>query len=365
MTRLNENELARLLRRRQQSQPPAQLAQRIKDEIPERIVVGASALRPHPDREHALAYRQLAILVALLLVALGTALWGLRSMIAGREREDREAALARLLARGAPAAVGWRDPSSQPDVDLPLHIDPAPFTLARALVEGGRLPAPELVQPAAFVSALDYRDPAPLTGELAIFAEGATTPATASARLVRITLSAADPAVLAPAVTPAPIAYAATARLAIDPETVVRYRVVAGAPDVWRGTDAGASEDLLPGHRVTILVELDLASGVPAEDRVLTVSATWRRRTGAAATLDHTLLARDVAGTWDAAPVSLRLAALAADLAGALAARPGPDGAALARVAREAESLAARCPADQGMSDFARLCARAAAIAHR
>jgi hypothetical protein len=369
MMRLDETDLTRLLRQRSQTRPPTQLAQRIKDEIPERIAVGAGALLPQPDREHAVAYRQLVILVALLLAALGIALWGLRGMIAGGERAEQQAALARLLARreavvGPSGAAGWLDPVSRPTAELPLRIDPAPYALARTLIEGGRLPAPELIQPAAFVSALDYGDPAPLTGELAIFADGAVGPAPGAGdhRLVRITMRAADATDHARAIAFSPIAWGARARLAVDPKSVARYRLVGVAPAAARPGGDDAGEDLLPGHRVTVLVELQLSPGAAAGDRVLTVSASWRRSSGAEATLDHTLLARDVAGPRDAAPVSLRLAALAADLAAALAARPAADPAALANVREQAESLAARFPADEGVREIASLAARAAAL---
>ena len=161
MTRLNESELARLLRRRPEARPPEQLAQRIKAEIPERIAVGAGALRPHPDREHAVAYRQVVLLGALLVAAVAVALWGLRAMLAGHERDARQAELDRLLAGAAaagPADGVWLDPRVRPDAVLPLRVDPASFTLFRTLLAGGRLPAPELVLAGSFVDAFGYRD---------------------------------------------------------------------------------------------------------------------------------------------------------------------------------------------------------------
>ncbi len=370
MTRPTESDLARLLRRRPPAGPPAQLVQRIKDEIPARIVVGAGALAPHPDREHALAYRQLVILVALLLAALGAALWGLRGLLAGRERADREAAWERMLARGeavSPSASGgWIEGARQAITELPLRVDPASYALARTLIESGRLPAPELIQPAAFVSAFEYGDPAPLNGELAIFAEGAVVPAPGAGdhRLVRIAVRVADTLERARAVAPAPIAWGARASLAVDPKTVARYRLIGVAPDSALPGGDEPGEDLLPGHRVTILVELQLSPGAATGARVLTVSASWRRPSGADATLDHTLLASDIASAWDTAPVSLRLAGLAADLAAALATRPAADPAALAHVRDQAESLATRFPADQGIREVARLAARAVGLGH-
>jgi hypothetical protein len=365
MTRLKESELARLLGRRPEARAPEHLAQRIKAEIPERIAVGAGALRPHPDREHAVAYRQIVLLGALFVAAIAVALWGLRAMLAGHERDARQAELDRLLAgAAAPGFTGgiWLDPEAQPHAALPLHVDPASFTLFRTLLAGGRLPAPELVLTGSFVDAFDYGDPAPLKETLAIYAEGAVDPSGADRRVVRIALRTADVA-RAPAAPPVPVAYAATAGVTVDLGAVARYRVVADTPAGPRSTAAGTGDDLLPGHRVAVLVEIELLPRVTPDSRVATVSASWQHPSGATATLEHVMLARDLASRWDEAPSSLRLAALAADFARALAAHPGADSAALARVRREAESLAARYPNDQGIRDLAGIAARATDLA--
>ena len=74
MTKLSERELARLLARRHGVEPPADLAKKIKAEIPDLAAVGGAGVEPEgvagmPPREA--GYRPFLLLAATLLVVIG------------------------------------------------------------------------------------------------------------------------------------------------------------------------------------------------------------------------------------------------------------------------------------------------------
>ncbi|MFH1176217.1 MAG: von Willebrand factor type A domain-containing protein, partial [Acidobacteriota bacterium] len=257
MRKRSEEELAALLAGSPPPRAPADLAARIKSEIPDRITLSQSALgRKLPAAEHASFSRPFALLVALLLVTVGLALLQLRALWEAREEAARAQAAQRLFAGEAPAGdegapadsfqairgalpadrtgVSDRarketpgdpfvDPLLAPSFAFPLTMESSSAVAARRLLAFGRLPPRELIRVAAFVSSFDYGDPAPRQEELAIIAEGAPAPfpAATPSHVLRFTVRARGDRP-----TPQVVALEAQAALEVNPRTVRRYRVV-------------------------------------------------------------------------------------------------------------------------------------------
>lgn len=75
-----------------------------------------------------------------------------------------------------------------------LDVDTGSYTLARTWIESGELPLPELVRVEEFVNFFDHGYPAPVGNTFAVYADGAPTPFTTSARnhIVRIGIKAKE-----------------------------------------------------------------------------------------------------------------------------------------------------------------------------
>ena len=100
------------------------------------------------------------------------------------------------------AQVAFRDHGTNPREDtrdtttstFGLEVDDASFVYARGELEAGRLPEPDMVRVEEFVNHLDYGDPAPREGPIALRAELAPSPFEARDHLLRLSLQAADAA---------------------------------------------------------------------------------------------------------------------------------------------------------------------------
>ena len=75
-----------------------------------------------------------------------------------------------------------------------LDVDTGSYTLARSWVQAGQIPLPELVRVEEFVNYFDQDYTAPTSGTFAVYADGAPTPFTQSARnqIVRVGIKARD-----------------------------------------------------------------------------------------------------------------------------------------------------------------------------
>ena len=84
--------------------------------------------------------------------------------------------------------------SVDPESTFALDVDTGSYTVARQWIEAGELPLPELVRVEEFVNFFDQAYPAPSGSTFAVYADGAPTPFTSSARnhIVRIGIKARE-----------------------------------------------------------------------------------------------------------------------------------------------------------------------------
>jgi len=210
-----------------------------------------------------------------------------------------------------------------------------------------------LISAPAMVAAVDPGPPA-LADELALRVEAVRDPWRGpGALLLRVAATA-------------PVGGELGATVVVDPEVVERWNLAGSTP----ATAAATREQPLPlvgggsTSRSVALLELALRDGVAGRQVVASLRVRWRPVTGAGKWLEatRTLRGEEIAPSWNAAPATLRVAAVAGRFAEVLATASTGDGAAqdaLADLARRADALP---PTKGGADDLARTIARAREI---
>ncbi len=161
------------------------------------------------------------------------------------------------------------------------------------------------------------------------------------------------------------VARDARVQVELDPKVVERYRLLGyenrDVPDERFRDDTVDAGEVGAGHGVTALYEVKLRPGAPAGR----VAATLRLRylsvaSGRVEEVTKSITAGELAGSWEAAPRSLRLASVVAEfgeiLEGSYWARQGD----LDDLFQRAQKLAAEYPGDLEVSELTTLVGKAA-----
>jgi Ca-activated chloride channel family protein len=126
------------------------------------------------------------------------------------------------------------------------------------------------------------------------------------------------------------------------------------------------SGEIGAGHTVTAIYEVRLAGDPPPATALAHLTLRFRDpESGRFTETGRTLRVADLSPTWEEAPRSLRLAAVAAELAEQLRGSEHAAGADPAELARRARAIAADFPGDERAAELADLAARAARLAPR
>jgi hypothetical protein len=238
-------------------------------------------------------------------------------------------------------------------------------------LDAGRLPRAGTVPVAELVNAFDYGDPLPAAAADAmrrtsssagaapasawLGAEGAMAPAAGAGRRARLRFSMREP------VLPAGAAF----RVAFAPRLVARYREAGTTGWVSARRPALLALPVHPqaatggGMAASWLFEVDLAGGGGSSSQAGTapLATLSLALPGTATVAARALLPGELAPSWQAAPVNLRIAFLAADFAaelGGAAGRGGrqdrSQGAAAGNAAGAAASVDPGAAADTGFA---------------
>lgn len=249
-----------------------------------------------------------------------------------------------------------------------LHAGTGSWDLVRASLRRGELPPAAAVRVEEVVNALDDGGPPPEQGEaFRVTAEGAPSPFALRAgdRLLRFGIRARTTG------TAGPVAEEARVQVDFDPRVVASWRLLGYEnrdleDHRYRHEAEVDAGEIGVGHAVTALYEVRLV-GEPPPGRALAHLELRYRVPGSDrfSEIERTLRVADLAPTWEEAPPSLRLAAIAAELAEQLRGGEWTEGTDLADVAARAVAVAAERPGDERAAELADLAARAARLARR
>jgi Ca-activated chloride channel family protein len=159
----------------------------------------------------------------------------------------------------------------------------------------------------------------------------------------------------------------------VDPEVVARYRLLGyenrDVPDEKFRDDTVDAGEVGAGHAVTALYELKLREGVDPddpEDRERTAAILrlrWRSaETGRVEEVARRVTVGELAGAWDEAPASLRLASVVAEFAEALKGTYWARGSDLDELFHRAQRVSADFPGDLRAAELVTTIGRAARI---
>jgi Ca-activated chloride channel family protein len=159
------------------------------------------------------------------------------------------------------------------------------------------------------------------------------------------------------------VAEEARAQVEFDPRRVESWRLLGYenrdlADETFRFDHAVDAAEVGAGQTVTVLYEVELRT--PAVGPLALLKLRYRDpRDGRFHEVEKRLTSGDVAPRWEAAPASLRLAAIAAELAEQLRGSPFAEGTGIEEVARRARAVAAARPGDPRAAELADLAQRA------
>jgi Ca-activated chloride channel family protein len=162
------------------------------------------------------------------------------------------------------------------------------------------------------------------------------------------------------------VAEEARAQVEFDPRAVERWRLLgyenrAIEDHRFRHDDSVDAGEIGAGHTVTALYEVTLVEALPPDRPLAHLTLRWREPdSGRFRETGRRLTAGDLAATWEDASRSLRLAAVAAELAEQLRDPSRATGFARSELARLASAVAADFPADERAARLAQLAALAA-----
>ena len=251
-----------------------------------------------------------------------------RALVAGAS--DRRAVTTALAAL-APAASSDVPAAIEAAYDLVRASGPAEARRGVVVVAGGAAEwaaSPALRQ----LAALEAQDGVELSA-IDVGGEqdgplGALAAAGGGTRAVAAGADAARAAVMERMVrAPQDVAENAAATIEFDPRAVVRWRFVGAERSPAAGGRLVPSAPSFPaGSGVAALYAVELADGASPRARLATLTTTFRPRGAAAdARLERRLAVGEAAPTWTAAPIRLRLAVLAGELAEALRSGASPE----------------------------------------
>lgn len=287
-----------------------------------------------------------------------------------RVEADDPDPLVRPLAAGSRVRsfVDTRDESRS---TFPLHADSGSWELIRASLRRGRLPPAAAVRVEEVVNALDDGEPPPEPGEtFRLTAEGTPSPFAPGPdhRLLRFAIRARSAVRAGRAEL---VAEEARVQVELDPRVVASWRRLGDenrdlADHRFRRDDTVDAGEIGAGHTVTALYEVRLV-GEPPPGRALAHLELRYRVPGSDRfiEIERTLRVADLSPTWEKAPPSLRLAAIAAELAEQLRGTESTEGTDLADVAARAAAVAPERPGDERAAELADLAARAARLVRR
>lgn len=289
-----------------------------------------------------------------------------------------------LAAPAAPAEADEPAPRARPFADesrarsfadagddrpssLARHAGAGSWERVRASLRRGELPPAGEVRLSEMVEAVDDGGPPPEPGEtFRLSAEGSPSPFAPgpSYRLLRFGIRARTTG------TAGPVAEEARGQVDFDPRVVASWRLLGAEDDdlaerAFR-LDGDLGGEIGAGHGVTALYEVRLA-GAPPPGRPLAHLKLRYRVPGSDRFTETERLLRvaDLSPTWEEAPPSLRLAAVAAELAEQLRGSEHAAGADPVDLARLARAAAADFPGDDRAAELAEMAARLPAAAPR
>jgi Ca-activated chloride channel homolog len=167
------------------------------------------------------------------------------------------------------------------------------------------------------------------------------------------------------------VAEEARVQVEFDPRVVASWRLLGYEnrdleDHRFRHDDTVDAGEIGAGHTVTALYEVRLAGEPPPAAGLAHLKLRYRDpESGRFTETGRTLRVADLSPTWEEAPRSLRLAAVAAELAEQLRGSEHAAGADPADLARRARAAAADFPGDERAAELADLAARAARLAPR
>ncbi|HEX6202263.1 MAG TPA: von Willebrand factor type A domain-containing protein, partial [Thermoanaerobaculia bacterium] len=167
------------------------------------------------------------------------------------------------------------------------------------------------------------------------------------------------------------VAEEARVQVDFDPRVVERWRLLGYenrdiADDRFRHDHSVDAGEIGAGHAVTALYEVKLAGDPPPSVPLAHLKLRYRDpESGRFREAERMLRAGDLAASWEAAPRSLRLAAVAAEFAEQLRRSEHAEDTDPAELARQARAVAADFPGNERAAELAALAAKAARLADR
>jgi hypothetical protein len=255
-----------------------------------------------------------------------------------------QARLSRRMEAKTAGGGQFVDASADPSSTFGLRVADESWPHIRAALHSGSLPAPVAVREEEVINHFDYRDE-PSRDDATLYAEAA--PAMSGQRgvyVLRVGLR-----------TRAELR-AATVQVEFNPEVVQAWRLV-GYQTAEGGGGSVTRADLPREHAVSALYELRLERHPAARQRL---GAIRLKSEGKETSLQ--INGGDVAGSWAAAPSSLRLASLAGKWAEMLKGSPFAAGVEPRDLMRRAQQLGGELAGDAEVAEFAALIAQSARL---